>query len=84
MKITLRNIKHSKFASQETLCFEASIYVDGVRRGTVENSGRGECNHEHWIDRTFGEKVRVHKDTARGAIAVGRDRDRIPKPGSNY
>jgi hypothetical protein len=57
MKITLKNIKHSKFASQETLCFEASIYVDGVRRGFVENSGRGECNHEHWIDRTFGEKV---------------------------
>ena len=63
MKITLKNILHSQFASHETLCFEASIYVDGKRRGTVENDGRGGCNNEWWDDREFGKSVYEHIKT---------------------
>lgn len=63
MKITLKNIKHSQFASHETLCFEASIYVDGKRRGTVENDGRGGCNDEWWDDGEFGKSVYEHIKT---------------------
>jgi len=41
MKIQLKNVKHADFASQETHCYSASVWVDGKRIGTVENDGRG-------------------------------------------
>jgi len=41
MKIELKNIKHAAFASQETQCFEASLYINGKLRGTVSNEGYG-------------------------------------------
>jgi len=41
MKIELKNVKHSEFASHETNCFEAAIYIDGKKAGTAENSGQG-------------------------------------------
>lgn len=57
MEITLKNIKHSGFASRETHCFQASIYVDGKRSGTVENNGHGGCNDEHWDDSSVMDAV---------------------------
>jgi hypothetical protein len=45
MKIELKNIKHSEFASQETNCYQATIYIDGKRVGTVENAGHGGCDN---------------------------------------
>ena len=50
MKIEIKNLKHSEFASHETNCFEASVYVDGKRIGVVSNDGQGGCNsysHPH-------------------------------------
>lgn len=44
MKIELKNVKHAKFASEETDCFEASVYIDGKKAGTVSNDGRGGPN----------------------------------------
>lgn len=41
MKIELKNIKHSEFASQETHCYQASLYVDNKRIGIVSNDGHG-------------------------------------------
>jgi hypothetical protein len=41
MKIELKNVKHSEFASHETNCFEATIYIDGKKVGHAENSGQG-------------------------------------------
>jgi len=41
MKIELKNVKHSAFASQETQCFECTIYIDGKKAGTARNSGHG-------------------------------------------
>ena len=29
MKIKIKNIKYAAFQSQETHCFEATVYVDG-------------------------------------------------------
>ena len=40
MKITLKNVKYSEFASQETYCFEATIYLDGKKAGQVRNDGQ--------------------------------------------
>ena len=47
MKIELKNIKHSEFASHETHCYQATIYINGKRVGTVENDGRGGCDFVH-------------------------------------
>ncbi len=41
MQIELKNIKHAAFASEETNCYRASLYVDGKKIGEVSNEGRG-------------------------------------------
>jgi hypothetical protein len=41
MDIEIKNVKHSEFASQETYCFEATIYVDGKRLCRTGNDGHG-------------------------------------------
>ena len=51
MRITLKNIKHSAFASQGTLCYEASLYFDGKKVGTVSNGGHGGCDDVYYLDR---------------------------------
>jgi hypothetical protein len=43
MKITLKNFKHAAFASQETYCFEATVYIDGKKAGIASNEGHGGC-----------------------------------------
>ena len=45
MKIELKNVKYSEFASHETSCFEASVYIDGKRIGTASNDGQGGSNN---------------------------------------
>tara|TARA_R100001594_G_scaffold36357_1_gene66010 strand:+ start:195 stop:665 length:471 start_codon:yes stop_codon:yes gene_type:complete len=47
MKITIKNVKVAKFASEETMCFECSVYVDGKRAFVASNDGRGGCNLYH-------------------------------------
>ena len=47
MEITIKNLKTAEFASHETLCFSATVYVDGVRSFTAENDGNGGCNFYH-------------------------------------
>ena len=40
-KIELRNVKHTAWMSEETHCYQATLYVDGLRWGTVSNEGHG-------------------------------------------
>jgi hypothetical protein len=47
MKIELKNVKHSEFASHETYCFMASVYINGKKAGSVSNHGHGACNTYH-------------------------------------
>jgi hypothetical protein len=44
MNITLKNLKIAKFASEETLCFKATVYIDGKKAGEVSNDGHGAPN----------------------------------------
>lgn len=46
-RITLKNIKHAAFASEETYCYSATVYFDGYRCGTVKNDGRGGCDYQY-------------------------------------
>lgn len=41
MKIEVRGVKVYKSLSEETLCFQASIYLDGKKVGEAENRGTG-------------------------------------------
>jgi len=45
MKITVKNVKIADFASEETLCFQATVYVDGKRAFTAHNDGHGGSNY---------------------------------------
>ncbi len=56
MKIEIKNLKHSEFASKETYCFEASIYVDGTRSFIASNDGQGGC---HKLEAVKGKSVQI-------------------------
>ena len=48
MKIELKNFKFYEKLSEETYCFQANIWVDGVKCGAVENRGiGGETDYHH-------------------------------------
>ena len=78
MEITLKKIKYSAFASHETHCFEATVYVDGKRAFGVENDGHGGLNSyfplhtkqtgtaiHDWVSRIdgdLGQQIIRHQD----------------------
>jgi len=41
MKVELKNLKHSEFASHETNCFEATVWLNGKRAFYARNDGGG-------------------------------------------
>lgn len=47
MQVEIKNVKYAAFASEETSCFEATVYIDGKRVGTVGNDGHGGCHRWH-------------------------------------
>lgn len=47
MKVELRNVKYAAFASEETSCFQATIYIEGKRAGEVSNDGHGGSDNIH-------------------------------------
>lgn len=44
VKIELRKVKIAKFASEETVCFQAEVWVDGKKAGMANNQGHGGPN----------------------------------------
>lgn len=60
--IELRGIKHSAFASQETFCYEAKLYVDGKLLAIVSNDGHGGCDNCRPVKgRTYDEIRRIEE-----------------------
>ncbi len=51
MELELKNVKIAKFASQETLCFAATGYVNGVKAFNVHNEGHGGSNFYDVLNR---------------------------------
>ena len=47
MKIELKNFKHYDRLSEETMCFVGNIWVNGIKCGYAENSGKGGCTSYH-------------------------------------
>ena len=44
MKLEIKNLKICDFRSEETLCFEATLYINGQSRIIVSNGGHGGCD----------------------------------------
>lgn len=64
-KIELRSVKYSAFASQETSCYSATLFVDGEKWGTVGNEGHGGADYFHGVaGRTY-----AHVEILNGRIA---------------
>ena len=47
MKLELKNIKHTAWASEETHCYQASLYVDGNPVAIVSNDGHGGADRDY-------------------------------------
>lgn len=45
MKIAIKNLKHAEFASYETNCYQATVWVDGKRAFTASNEGHGGADY---------------------------------------
>jgi hypothetical protein len=61
MNIELRKVKHASFASRETDCFSAEVWINGERAGEVRNDGNGGCNvYTPW---TVGQRLEAHAAT---------------------
>jgi hypothetical protein len=62
MKIQLKSVKHYPSMSQETECFEASVYVDGKKVGFISNDGQGGSND--WrLDKDAEAQIKAHVDS---------------------
>lgn len=58
--VQLKNIKHSEFASDETHCFEATVYFNGKKIGAVSNNGQGASNRFEGDNiKSWGENLKV-------------------------
>jgi hypothetical protein len=57
MDIQIKSFKESQFASEETLCYQAVIYVDGVRAIAASNEGHGGCDNYQRLDITPAAKA---------------------------
>ena len=47
MKLELKNITHTSWASEETHCYQASLYVDGKPVAIVSNDGHGAADRDY-------------------------------------
>ena len=61
MKIEVKSVKVLLNASEETLCFEAKLFVDGVACGIVSNSGHGGSNR--YSDHTVEKRIDAYAAT---------------------
>jgi len=50
MKVSVKAVKIHDGLSEETMCFEATLYIDGKKAASASNRGQGGCNEYHFID----------------------------------
>ena len=65
-RIELKNIKHTAWASEETHCYQATLYVNGEKWGQVSNDGHGGC------DRFYGENGKGYADIEKLNVLIGK------------
>jgi len=65
MKLELKNIKHTSWASEETHCYQASLYVDGKPVAIVSNDGHGGCDRDYPHPKFKGDYRAQMRDVSR-------------------
>lgn len=74
MKIELKNFKSSSFAPEETLCYQATIYIDGAKVAQADNSGKGGMTMIHLIDLS---KREVLAEARKNIVAVCKENSKV-------
>ena len=65
-EIKLKNIKYAAFASEETNCYKATLYVDGKRFAYLSNDGHGACDRQEPIEPyTYKDLAQLEKTIAK-------------------
>lgn len=84
MKFELKNIQHAVFASEETNCYSAVLYIDGVPSVEVSNDGHGgsDMQHQHKKSRYTIEQINTHILATLGMIET--DIDNHKEPGKKF
>ncbi|MFD2964392.1 MULTISPECIES: hypothetical protein [Olivibacter] len=62
MNIELKNIKYYESFSEETLAFQANLYIEGKRAGTAKNDGRGGATYYSGDNKEGWELIRQAED----------------------
>ena len=70
MEIQHKNLKHAEFMSHETECFQAAVYINGEKAGTVSNDGHGGANL--YIPEALYLRLREHCQSIPPDMAGGR------------
>jgi len=73
MEITIKNLKVIKALSEETLCFTATVYVDGKKAGTASNRGFGGMT-DVYLDKPF---MHLHNEKFETTCECGNDKNCI-------
>ena len=81
MRLTVKNYKRAEWASEETDCFSASLYLDGKRIGTARNDGRGGCD---FLDFESREKETAFREYVSEWIESIQDDQRFQIDGRCY
>jgi len=61
MKIELKNVSYNKKLSQETSAYAADIWLNGVKRGSVQNAGHG--GPDMFYPHTLGNEIETYAKT---------------------
>jgi len=82
-RIEIKNVKYAAHASQETHCFQATVYVDGERFAIASNEGHGGCDNLYpvkkdvsradFMDQVFNVAKRVNPNAVRSFDEVDRE-----------
>lgn len=75
-RMTLKKFKHAAFASRETLCFSADLYIDGSKVASVHSDGNGgeACLYfaDHIVESSLQDEIKQRLEQFDGeTIPVG-------------
>ncbi|MGA0315611.1 MAG: hypothetical protein ACO3MJ_09525 [Alphaproteobacteria bacterium] len=63
--ITLKNIRHNMSLSQETHCFSATVYVNGVKFAQTTNAGHGASNNYYPVSNNWEDVLKLNEKIAK-------------------
>jgi len=62
VKIELKNVQTAAFASEETTCFSASLYINDTKVGTARNQGHGGATRIEAYNKEAQELVKLAEE----------------------